>query len=515
MRPAVGTLRATLLAAGSLTCPAAAQCGLDTLAGDAFSQNFGAAVALDAERLVVGDDLADALTHDAGAAFIFRREGDAWVLEAKLVAHDGQPGDYFGRAMALDGDGLVIGASWDDGQRGSAYVARRVGTSWTLEAKLVGSDSVAGDHFGNSVALDGDLAVIGARDSDAQGFGSGSAYVFRRTASGWVQEAMLIRDDGAPDQAFGTSVALDDRTAVVGAPGDDEFGEAAGAAYVYEGSGGVWVGTIKLRAPSAKPFDAFGASVSIDADLVAAGAPSVTYPGQAHLFRRVGGNWSAEANLASAGSLVSNDEFGRPVSVHGERVLVGEGQGGFAIGSGAAHLFERVGGAWLLGARYTAPVPLVLTGFGRVSALHGDVVAVGQPASGTASLHAATTALPAWVFLGDGLAGDLGTPCLVGAGTLAAGDPVTVTLSGAQPDSLAILVFGLSTVHDLFEGGVLVPSPDTFVKNLPTGPAGSIEIAATTPGLPAGLTFYLQYWIADTTAPLGLSASNAISGTVP
>ena len=247
-------------------CPAAAQCELDTLAGDAFSQNFSDAVALDAERLVVGDGLADGLTHDAGAAFIFRREGDAWVLEAKLVAHDGQPGDYFGRALALDGDGLVIG-------------------------------------------------------------------------------------------------------------------------------------------------------------------------------------------------------------------------------SGAAHLLERVDGAWLLGARYTAPVPLVLTGFGRVSALHGDVVAVGQPASGTASLHAATTALPTWVFLGDGLAGDLGTPRLVGAGTLAAGDPVTITLSGAQPDSLAILVVGFSTVNDLFEGGVLVPSPDALVKNLPTGATGSSVIAATAPALPAGLTF--------------------------
>jgi hypothetical protein len=128
----------------------------------------------------------------------------AWALtaeqEAKLVPSDGADNDHFGFRVALQGDTAVIGARdhiRNNLQTGSAYVFTRAEGVWIEEAKLLPSDGAAGDVFGFSVALGGDMAVIGATGDDDNGSGSGSAYVFTRAEGVWIEEAKLLPSDGA------------------------------------------------------------------------------------------------------------------------------------------------------------------------------------------------------------------------------------------------------------------------------------------------------------------------------
>jgi hypothetical protein len=121
-----------------------------------------------------------------------------------------------------------------------------------------------------------------------------------------------------------------------------------------------------------------------------------------------------------------------------------------------------------------------------------------------------------WTNLGQGLAGLHGIPSLSGCGTIAAGDPITLSLTGAREFTNAHLFVGVSTLNLPFKGGTLVPSLDFVLMFLPTGPAGSITLAGTMPGgLPPAFSLYFQYWINDAAGPVGFAASNALRGITP
>ena len=145
----------------------------------------------------------------------------------KLLADDGAAGDSFGISVAVSGDTAVIGAYGDDGLSGSAYVFVRADGTWSQQAKLTAADVAIGNYFGYSVSVSGDTAVIGAYADDDKGSGSGSAYVFVRAAGGtWSQQAKLTADDGANFDRFGGSVAVSGDMAVIGAFIDDDKGSA-------------------------------------------------------------------------------------------------------------------------------------------------------------------------------------------------------------------------------------------------------------------------------------------------
>ncbi|MHC4846493.1 MAG: purple acid phosphatase family protein, partial [Planctomycetota bacterium] len=121
-----------------------------------------------------------------------------------------------------------------------------------------------------------------------------------------------------------------------------------------------------------------------------------------------------------------------------------------------------------------------------------------------------------WSSRGHGLAGTNGVPSLVGTGTLQPLSPLTVTLTGALESAAATLIVGFSEIEANFKGGVMVPAVDVLIGGFDTGPSGSIALPATLPGnVPPGFTFTLQYWIVDGAGPVGVSASNGLSGTTP
>ena len=188
-----------------------------------FSDWFGNSVSLDGDTVLVGSPGGGSATFpSSGSAYVFVRDGSGnWSQQAELTALDALDGVDFGYSVSLDGDTALVGAwmdTTDNGpESGSAYVFVRDGSgNWNQQDKLTASNGAAGDSFGYSVSLDGDAALVGTYDGGVTD--SGSAYLFVRDSSGsWTEQAALTASDAVSSGYFGQSVALDGNTAMVGA----------------------------------------------------------------------------------------------------------------------------------------------------------------------------------------------------------------------------------------------------------------------------------------------------------
>ena len=253
---------------------------------------FGVSVAISGDYVVVGaygaDDDAGS---NSGAAYIFKRNGTEWTEQAKITASDGAAGDLFGYSVAISGDHAVVGAHWDGDAgmgSGSAYIFKRDGIAWTEQAKITASDGAADDIFGIRVAISGDYVVVGAqRDGDA-GMDSGSAYIFKRDGIAWTEHAKITASDGAAYDHFGSSVAISGDRAVVGAYGDDDAGGSSGSAYIFKHDGTAWTEQAKITASDGAAGDLFGYSVATSGDHAVVGAPydddAGSYSGSAYIY---------------------------------------------------------------------------------------------------------------------------------------------------------------------------------------------------------------------------------------
>ena len=264
-----------------------------TASGGVMGDEFGYAVAVSGDVVVVGARQPSP-AEMPGLVYVFERPAGGWAdmtETARLTASDGAANDNFGAAVDIDGTTIVVGAYLDDDagdNSGAAFVFERPAGSWTdmTEAgKLTADDANALDQFGIAVSISGDTVVVGAdRDSDVISQ-AGSAYVFARPGGAWtnmVDTAKLTVSTPVDFDRFGLSVAVSGDTAVVGAWGDDTAANKAGAAYVFAMPGGGWVDaneTATLTASDAVAGIHLGWSVSIDGDVIAAGAPANLFDG--------------------------------------------------------------------------------------------------------------------------------------------------------------------------------------------------------------------------------------------
>lgn len=317
-----------------------------------------------------------------------------------LQPSDSAAQDRFGWSVAAHGDVVIVGAIAADGVAagsGAAYVYERNlqgNNSWALAAKLTASDGRVNDYFGCAVAVDGDAAVVGAYGADISGMFSGAAYVFERNAGGtnlWKQVGKLEASDGAGGDGFGISVAAAGDVAIVGSYGDDDYAAASGAAYVFErNAGGInkWGLVQKLREPNPAASNLFGRAVAAAGDVIIAGAPTSDDRmfgfGAAYAFPMHPEDWTQAQNLLNtvAGSW-ANGQMGKAVAADGDVIVTGsEGTGFLGENSGSAYVFERNAGGtnawgheWIL---YSAkPVGGSDDFFGHSVAVDGDVMVVG------------------------------------------------------------------------------------------------------------------------------------------
>ncbi|MCK4660945.1 MAG: hypothetical protein KAV82_15600 [Phycisphaerae bacterium] len=325
---------------------------------------FGASVAIDGYTIVVGAyGHFDAEGH-AGAAYVFEYVEGSWVEQAKLTADETGPGD-FGISVAKSGTVVVVGASWDDDngwESGSAYVFRYDygSSSWVQQDKLLASDGDEGDWFGYSVGISGDAIVVGAHGNDDDGACSGSAYVFRRDEQGtpsdpsddvWPQEQKLLADDAMEEDYFGFSVAIDDDAIIIGAYGAIEsyLGKESGVAYIFRHQDPLWFQEHRLGpGPFGSDYDGFGVSVDIAGDTVVAGACwDDDGFGSAYVFRHDTGCCSSQSAYWCFGTrLRASDGWGRfglNVGVSEKYAVIGA-PGNWENGylAGAAYLFHGI-----------------------------------------------------------------------------------------------------------------------------------------------------------------------------
>ena len=257
--------------------------------------------------------------------------------QSKLTANDGSDDDEFGYSVAIDGNTAVVGAYHRnlDGNTnvGVAYVfTKDSDDAWSQAATLTASDGAANDEFGISVAIDGNTIVVGARQDDTR---NGAAYVFTRPDGGWTSTttaAKLTASDGEEGDRFGHSVAVVGDTVVVGAYGDDRN---RGAAYAFTKTGSAWTSTTtaaKLTASDGEEDHFFGWSVAVDGGTAVVGAyqddDNGEDSGAAYVFDKPANGWvnSTESAKLTASDGEAKDEFGISVAIDENTVLVGAHQ---------------------------------------------------------------------------------------------------------------------------------------------------------------------------------------------
>lgn len=355
------------------------------------SDQFGWAVSIDGDYIAVSsvnqdyDENGLNQQSDAGAVYIFENDGNNhWVEVQKLVASDRNALDWFGWTLDITGNRLIVGSSQEDedssgintlNNSGAAYIFERDGGGiWTEKAKLVALDRGANDNFGYSVAIESDMAIVGARYEDEDPLGantmsnSGSAYIFEEVAPGsWIQIQKLQNSDRTAEDYFGWTVAMHGNLAVIGAYGEDHditgsnYLLESGSAYVFrKNSSNQWTEESKLVASDREAMMYFTRSISIWDSTIVIGAYNedkndvgllnLTDAGAAYVFETYGnGIWYQSQKITSF-DREANDLFGACVGIYQDRILIGANTedddslgGNFMSSAGSAYFYNNRG----------------------------------------------------------------------------------------------------------------------------------------------------------------------------
>lgn len=304
-----------------------------------------------------------------------------WTQEQKLLTSDGTVGDCFGYSVSVDGDTALIGAFNDEANGelvGSAYVFIRSGTTWTQQAKLIPITGGYYDFFGYSVSLDGNTALIGAPGNWFTPVYPGAAYVFTRTGTTWTQQARLDPSDGQTEDYFGHSVSVDGDTAIIGS---EYMTSSPGSVYVYTRSGSTWTQQTKIVPSDGINGEMFGYSVCLENNTALIGAilddDNGPGSGSAYVYTGSGSIWTLQGKLlASDGSIL--DSLGTSVSLSGDSAVVGaEWDADNGEKSGSAYVFIRSGTTWSQQAKLLPADGTPEDLFGHAVSMNGDTVVIG------------------------------------------------------------------------------------------------------------------------------------------
>ena len=279
---------------------------------------------------IVGAPRHDGVGPDSGEAYVFALSGRDWNQQAKIRASDAAEGDNFGHAVSVNGHTALIGAPKVDDRganAGAVYVFVRDGARWVQRAKLFAKDAARSDGFGESVALLGNTAIIGTPQSEHAGVKfAGAAYVFEREGDRWMEKAKLTADDPGKADRFGFSVAIGADTVVVGAPlKDTDGGQDAGAAYIFGRDGNSWKQLAKVLGKSGRKGDKFGNGVATNGNVAIVGAPirdeDAFASGAAYAFARVDGVWQAMEKVVPKNG-AKDLHFGASVGINVNTVAI-------------------------------------------------------------------------------------------------------------------------------------------------------------------------------------------------
>jgi len=302
---------------------------------------FGRAIAVQGNLMAVGAPL-----HGTGGAiYLFERRGNAWQQAARLALPDGVEGDSLGNAVALDGGQLLVGAPGRAAGSGAVYASRSNGGNWS-PLTLVVAGETPGEAVGAALGLSGTTAIVGApgagRDGGAGVPPRGRAMLFRSSSSGWASAGLLATGADTAG-AFGAAIMLDGDEAFVSAP---STGRGTGAVYAFRRSGTVWAPAGRIDPPARQPGSGFGLGLGRGAGNLMVGAPMTRDGvGAVHVFRANAGVWEA-TQLLSVGPSGLGVLFGLALAVEGNVAVIGGPMGELFEGSGFAYARNASSGAW-------------------------------------------------------------------------------------------------------------------------------------------------------------------------
>ncbi|MHB0755979.1 immunoglobulin-like domain-containing protein [Polaribacter sp. M15] len=303
-----------------------------------------------------------------------------WNEILKSLASDTASGDSFGISVAIDGNLAVIGAN-GQGTGGSAYVFEFDGANWIQKTDLDALDAASGDSFGKSVAIYGNKIIVGANGKGS----SGAAYIFANDGINWIQEAKLLPSDGS--KLFGNSVDITNDKVIVGAFWDDENGSQSGAAYIYSFNGVTWGDEVKLTASDGASGDYFGYAVGISGNNAIIGAylndDDGTSSGSGYIFNYDGLIWSQSQKL-TASDASQGDLFGRSVAIDGNNLIIGAHHNDdVQSDAGSAYIYNYNGVNWLENTKLLSSQPLTADNFGYSVDIKSNKVIVGVSTGGS------------------------------------------------------------------------------------------------------------------------------------
>ncbi|WP_254560967.1 T9SS type A sorting domain-containing protein [Dyadobacter diqingensis] len=395
---------------------------------------FGQSVGIGDGYIIVGavqEDGSNSMV-ESGSAYIFKKNQGGnknWGLVKKLTAPNPEHFEFFGKSVAISGEHALVGVPQEDDDEfeknnimdaGAAYFYQKEkggNENWGFTRKTITEERTPDDNYGYSVAISGDLAVVGSPYEDQDRFGkntipdAGAAYILRRSAGNWVQVRKLTPIIRGSHDNFGSSVAIKGDYVIVGAPKYDMSTAGnqlkdVGSAYVFYANQGPgnWGQVCQLVAANGQANDLFGYAVSIGDNVAVVGAPNTGGTsgeqnlGSAYVFEKDqnSGNW-AETKELTAVTRVANAYFGHSVSISGNYIIAGahsdnhNGKGAPVIGAGAAYLFRKNPSArntWIMQNKLVASDPNYNDRFGYSVAINGDYAIVGAYADSENSQNA-------------------------------------------------------------------------------------------------------------------------------
>ncbi len=373
--------------------------------GAAYDE-FGKSVSVDGDWAMVGAHMDDDLMLNSGAVYVYKRQEGAWQFTQKLIASDPGFFERFGYAVSIYGDRAVIGSVGSFGNNadhGAAYVFEFNGFNhWIEVARLEPLDSHVDNNFGNSVSLQLDRVLIGASKDDENGNEAGAAYIFELKNKAWTQTAKLTSEFGAAGDHFGNAVDLGIDTAVVGAyTSDNVNGEEGGTVTIFEYNEGNW-NTSQLIEPAwssgGESYDWFGYSVSIDDDEILIGAPRDgdhgNTTGVVYKYIKTQVGWLQNGTFEPSFG-TSQRRFGSVVKLSDGLAVVGANKRPRnGLQNDKTHLFEVLGnGLWVLNDVIEANISSFNDPHGSLFDINGDTLIVGEPGNAQNGTNAGAVSL--------------------------------------------------------------------------------------------------------------------------
>ncbi len=487
---------------------------------------FGKAVGMGADFALLGAPRDNLAGSSAGAVWSYTRVGTQFVQTARLVAPDAALQDQasFGASLAVDGARALVGAPSDDAagaDAGAVYVLERTPSGWEFVQKLVSPDGEAGARFGHAVDLDAGHALIGSAFSDVGAVDGGAAFVFEEFAGQFTWSATLSPSGTGVEDGVARSLALCGSLIVLGAPLDDVTGEDDGSAWIFEQqggpSGGPWIEVAQVLSSSFDPLDHFGIFVHTDGVRVAAGSngdvEGTRRVGSVSIYERDGAaGWSEAAYLRPPG-MPHGARFGESLALDAGELFVGAPGGNG--NKGVVHLFREETSGWQEVGRLLPSG--VGTGFASALSVERGSVLVGAPLYRQLAEQSGL----GFAFMGAGgplvhcvstanSTGNVAAMALSGPPSLGA-MPLALQVAPVPADGFGLLVDAGEAASFPFANGVRCVAGPTLRRLSATRAQGELLELELAPGAySAGETRYFQAWFRDPAA--GGARANTSSG---